>query len=339
LSTGGEQLAVDDSGRGLLAKGLACHVGRPQDAAMRDFRFTSNIFGITSGDAFAERCRQAERLGYDTVFAPDHLGAPAPFPLLVAAANATERLRVGTLVLNVPWWNPTLLAREIATTDILTDGRLEVGLGAGHMKWEFDHAGVAWEPFGARADRLDAAIRELERQFTADLPELPGGRSPRPLQRRGFNGSGPPLIVGGTGDRILTIAAEHADIVAIAGAYQVKGKSPGTFRLATAVEADERIRFARSQAGERSTGIEWHVLIQMVVHTEHRRASAEQLSAEFGPDLTVDELLETPFLLIGTVAEMADQLLRHRDRYGFSYITVHEPYLETFAPVIERLRS
>jgi probable F420-dependent oxidoreductase len=306
---------------------------------MRDFRFSSNIFGIASRDAFADRCRKAERLGYDTVFAPDHLGAPAPFPLLVAAANATERLRVGTLVLNIPWWNPALLAREIATTDILTDGRLEIGLGAGHMKWEFDHAGIGWEPFGARADRLDSAIRELERQFTADLQELPGGRSPRPVQRRGFNGSGPPLIVGGTGDRILKIAAEHADIVAIAGAYQVEGEPPGTLRIATAAEADERIRFARVQAGERSADIEWHVLIQMVVQTDNRRATAEEVLTEFGPDLTADELLETPFVLIGTVGEMADQLVRHRDRYGFSYITVHEPYLEAFAPVLERLRS
>jgi probable F420-dependent oxidoreductase len=245
---------------------------------------------------------------------------------------------VGTLVLNVPFWNPALLAREIATTDILTDGRLEVGLGAGHMKWEFDKAGIDWEPFGARADRLDMAIRELEREFTEDLQQLPGGRVPRPLQRRGFNGSGPPLIVGGTGDRILKIAAEHADIVAIAGAYQVKGRPPGTLRLATAAEADERIRFARDHAGDRSD-IEWHVLVQMVVHTDNRRATAEELSAEFGPGLTADELLETPFLLIGTVDEMAEQLVRHRDRFGFSYITVHEPYLEAFAPVIERLRS
>ena len=306
---------------------------------MRDFRFSSNIFGITSAGAFADRCRQAERLGFDTVFAPDHLGAPAPFPLLIAAANATERLRVGTLVLNVPWWNPALLAREIATTDILTDGRLEVGLGAGHMKWEFDHAGIPWEPFGARADQLETAIRELERQFTADLQELPGGRSPRPVQRRGFNSSGPPLIVGGTGDRILKIAAEYADIIAIAGAYQIKGKPPGTFRLGTAAEADERIRFARSHAGDRSADVEWHVLIQMVVQTDNRRATAEELSEEFGPDLTVDGVLETPFLLIGTTAEMADQLVRNRDRYGFSYITVHEPYLEAFAPVIDHLRS
>src|SRR4030095_12337072 len=92
----------------------------------RAFRFSSNIFAVTSRDAFVERCRQVERLGYDTVFAPDHLGAPAPFPLLVAAAGATERLQVGTLVLNVPFWNPALLAREAATTDILTDGRFEL---------------------------------------------------------------------------------------------------------------------------------------------------------------------------------------------------------------------
>jgi probable F420-dependent oxidoreductase len=284
--------------------------------AMRDFRFSSNIFGVTSADAFADKCRQIERVGYDTVFAPDHLGAPAPFPLLVAAANATERLRVGTLVLNVCFWNPALLAREAATTDILTDGRFELGLGAGHMKWEFDRAGIAWEPFGERTDRLAATIQELERSFAAELQELPGGRSPRPVQRRGFNRPGPPLIVGGTGNRVLEIAAEYADIVAIAGAYQVKGKPPGTFRLATAAEADERVRFVRA-----------------------RLATAKELSAELGTDSTLDAVLETPFLLFGTVEEMAEQLVRNRDRYGFSYITVHEPYLEAFAPVIEYLRS
>jgi probable F420-dependent oxidoreductase len=306
---------------------------------MRDFRFSSNIFGVTSADAFAERCRQIERLGYDTVFAPDHLGAPAPFPLLIAAANATERLRVGTMVLNVCFWNPALLAREAATTDILTGGRFELGLGAGHMKWEFDRAGIAWEPFGARADRLAATIKELERSFGTELQELPGGRSPLPVQRRGFHRSGPPLIVGGTGNRVLEIAAEHADVVAIAGAYQVKGKPPGTFRLATATEADERVRFVRERAGERSGQIEWHVLIQMVVQTDNRLATAKDLSAELGTDVPLDAVLETPFLLFGTVEEMAEQLVRHRDRYGFSYITVHEPYLEAFAPVINCLRS
>lgn len=306
---------------------------------MRELRFSSNIFAVPSRAAFIDRCRLAERSGYDTVFAPDHLGAPAPFPVLVAAANATERLRVGTLVLNVPFWNPALLAREVATTDILTDGRLELGLGAGHMKAEFDQAGIAWEPFGTRADRLAQMIHALEHFFIADQQELPGGQAPQPVQKRGFNGSGPPLIVGGTGDPILKIAAEHADIVAIAGAYQVKGRPPGTFRLATAAEADERVRFARDQAGDRVDEIEWHVLVQMVVETDDRRATAERLRPELGPEMTVDEALETPFLLIGTLDEMADQVARNRERYGFTYITVHDPYMEAFAPVIQRLRS
>jgi alkanesulfonate monooxygenase SsuD/methylene tetrahydromethanopterin reductase-like flavin-dependent oxidoreductase (luciferase family) len=145
--------------------------------------------------------------------------------------------------------------------------------------------------------------------------------------------------VGGTGNRVLEIAAEHADVVAIAGVYQEKGKPPGTFRLATAAETDERVRFVRAHAGERSGEIEWHVLIQMVVQTDNRLATAKDLSAEPGTDFALDDVLETPFLLFGTVEEMAEQLVRNRDRYGFSYITVHEPYLEAFAPIIEYLRS
>lgn len=306
---------------------------------MREFRFSFNIFGIQSRDAFADTCRRAERYGYDVVFAADHLGIPAPFPLLVAAAGATERMRVGTLVLNAAFWNPALLAREVATTDILTGGRLEVGLGAGHMKWEFDAAGITWEPFGARAARLEKTIRELERFFTADLEGLAGRRTPpKPVQRRGFGGSGPPLIVGGTGDPILRTAARHADIIGVAGAYQIPGEPPGTFRLGTAAEAAERVAFARRHAGDRADEIEWHLLVQAVVVTGDRRAAAENLVAEHGRGMTPGEALETPFLLIGTEDEIAGQLTRHRERYGFSFVTIHEPYMEAFGPVIERLR-
>jgi probable F420-dependent oxidoreductase len=312
---------------------------------MRDFRFSSNIFAVPSREAFVARCRLAERLGYHTMFAADHIGAPAPFPCVVAAADATEHLRVGTLVLNVPFWNPALLARDVATTDILTDGRFELGLGSGHMKAEFDEAGIPWEPFGARADRLVDMILALEEFFVADDQEsLSGIRTPQPVQNTGFHGAGPPLIVGGTGERILKIAAEHADIVAIAGAYQVRGQAPGTFRLGTAAEADDRIRFAREQAGGRVDAIEWNVLVQAVVVTNNRRAAAEKLRAEHlragqQTTMTLDEMLETPFLLIGTVEQLAEQLMKNRERYGFSYITVHDPYLEAFAPVIERLRT
>ena len=311
-----------------------------------DFRFSFNILDLGSREEFAETCRQGERYGYDTIFAADHLGSVAPFTTLVAAADATERIKVGTLVLNAAFWNPALLAREVITTDLLTGGRLELGLGAGHMKWEFAEAGLAWEPFAERADRLEATIRELGRLFAADgypqqaaMREAMGLRVARPVQRRGFDGAGPPLIVGGTGDRILRIAAEHADIVAVAGAYQVKGQPPGTFRIGTAEEAAERVRYARECAGERADQVEWHVLVQLVLETGDRRAAAEKVLEQYGRMMTVEELLDTPFVLIGTVEQMAEQIVRNRERFGFTYYTVHGPYMNGFAPVIERVRQ
>jgi probable F420-dependent oxidoreductase len=315
-------------------------------AAVTGFRFSYNIFGIRSGEEFAETCRRSERHGYDTVFAADHLGVASPFPTLVAAASATQRLRVGTLVLNAPFWNPTLLARDVATTDVLTGGRLELGLGGGHMKWEFDQAGVDWEPLGARTRRLRATIEQLSREFAADgyvqqtsLRDEFGIPVLRPVQRRGFGGYGPPLIVGGTGDRVLRIAGEHADIISIAGALQIAGQPPGTMRIATDAEADERMRYARECAGDRAGSIEWHALIQAVVQTDDRGAAATVLARRFGNLMSADEILATPFVLVGTIEQMAEQILRNRERYGFTYYTVHGPYADTFAPVIERVHT
>ena len=291
-------------------------------------------------------CQHVEELGYDTLFATDHLGGGAPFQLAVAAARATSRLRVGTLVLNAPFWNPALLAREIITADVLTDGRLEVGLGAGHMKWEFDEAGIAWEPFGVRADTLAATISELSRLFAGDgyqqqaeLRQRLGFPPLLPVQHQGFGGYGPPLLVGGSGDRVLRIAAQTADIVGIGGLFQIKGQPPGVFRVCTAAEADDRVRFARDCAGERADKLEWHTLIQVVKVTGDRRKAAAEMAEEYRGTMTAEQILETPFLFVGTIEEMAEQIIRNRDRYGFTYYTVHEPYLDEFAPVIDRVRA
>ncbi len=213
------------------------------------------------------------------------------------------------------------------------------------MKWEFDTAGIEWEPFAGRTGRLARTIEELGRLFAApgyeeraalrdfyDLPEL------APVQKRGFGGHGPPLLVGGTGDTVLRLAAQHADIVGFGGLYQVKGQPPGSFRMGTAAEADERVRFFRRQAGERASAIESNVLVQAVVVTDDRRSVAEKLVAERLPFFTVDEALDTPFLLIGTEAQIAEQIRAGRERYGFTYLTVHGPYMEAFGPIIERLR-
>jgi probable F420-dependent oxidoreductase len=313
---------------------------------MNGFRFSSNIFGLNSAREFAAMCRRAEGYGYDTIFAADHLGNAAPFQVAVAAAAATERLRVGTLVINVPFWNPALLAREIATADILTGGRLEVGLGSGHMKWEFDEAAIAWRSHGARADILAATISELSRLFAGDgypqqaeLRQRFGFGPLLPVQRRGFGGHGPPLLVGGTGDRVLRIAAQTADIVGVGGLFQAKGQPPGTFRLCTAAEADDRVRFARGQAGDRADTIEWHALAQVVIETGDRRKAAADLAEQYRGAMTAEEIRENPFLFVGTVEEMAEQVVRNRARYGFTYYTVHEPYLDAFAPVISQVRA
>jgi probable F420-dependent oxidoreductase len=313
---------------------------------MRDFRFSCNVFAIRSREHFVRYCRDAELRGYDVVFTTDHLGSPSPFPPLATAAEVTERLRLGTLVLNVGFWNPHLLARDVATADLLTGGRLEVGIGAGHMKWEYDAAGIPWPPFGDRVRQVAATLDELERIFTAGryaereaqdaffgLPGL------APVQRRGFNGSGPPLIVAGTGDRMLALAARRADTVALGGLVQAPGEPPATFRLATAAAAAERVRFIRGQAGDRADDLELNVLVQAVIVTPDRRGAAEKTAAEHFPYLSAAEVLDTPFLLIGTVEEIAQQLLERRDRYGFTFITVHEPYMAGFAPVIERIRA
>jgi probable F420-dependent oxidoreductase len=312
---------------------------------MGSFKFSSNIFGLKSCDEFAAMCRRAEDYGYDTIFAADHLGHAAPFQAAVAAAAATERLRVGTLVINVPFWNPALLAREIATADILTGGRLEVGLGSGHMKWEFDQAGIAWESHSARADKLSATISQLSSLFAGDgypqqaeLRQRLGFPPLLPVQHHGFGGYGPPLLVGGTGDRVLQIAAQTADVVSIGGLFQAKGQPPGVFRLCTAAEADDRMRFARSCAGERADKIGWHALTQVVTVTGDRRKAAADLAEQYGT-VTAEEILENPFLFVGTIEEIAEQIIRNRDRYGFTYYTVHEPYLDTCAPVIDRVHS
>src|SRR6201996_5073719 len=184
---------------------------------MRPFRFSCNVRGVRSREEFIGYCQEVERRGYHTLFTADHLGSPAPFPPLVLAAQVTERLRVGTMVLNVPFWNPHLLAREVATADVLTDGRLELGLGAGHMKWEFDAAGIGWVPLRERVCAVAATVDVLERVFTQggyperrELEEMTGRTPLSPVQRAGFNGSGPPLIIGGPRGRLPALACPRA---------------------------------------------------------------------------------------------------------------------------------
>ncbi|WP_461077836.1 TIGR03621 family F420-dependent LLM class oxidoreductase [Streptomyces deserti] len=190
-------------------------------------------------DEWRAKCRRAEELGYDVILVPDHLGMPAPFPALVAAAEATERPRLGTFVLNAGFWNPALLAREVATTDALTGGRLELGLGTGYVRAEHDTAGL---PFGSPRERVEHLRRTVE-----DLDRLLTSKEhrPRPVQKPRV-----PLLIGANGDRMLELTAEHADIAAFTGARSVPGSTTGQLTAISAEELDERVgRYQELAAG------------------------------------------------------------------------------------------
>jgi probable F420-dependent oxidoreductase len=293
----------------------------------RPFRFGVNLLDPAPAAKWRAKCRRAEELGYDVILVPDHLGWVAPFPALVAAAEATERPRLGTFVLNAGFWNPALLAREVATTDALTDGRLELGLGTGYVRAEHDTAGLPWGSPGERVGHLRHTVEELNRLLGS--PE----HRPQPVQRPRI-----PLLIGAGGDRMLRLTAEHADIAAFTGARSVPGSALGQLVPISAEELDERVALYRKLAADRAEPAELNLLIQLVAVTEDRAGAVGPL-LERQPQLTLDQALALPIVLAGTLEQIVDQVRAQRERFGFSYLTVLEPSMEAFAPVIEALRG
>jgi probable F420-dependent oxidoreductase len=290
---------------------------------MRPFRFGVDLVVPGSRAEWVEKCRKAEDLGYDVVAAADHVGMAPPFPALVLAAEATERVRLNTFVLNACFHNPVLLARDVTGTDQFTDGRLELGIGAGYVEAEFHAAGIEWGTPGQRFARLERAVAELRRAF-ADPDHKPAPVRPE----------GPPLLLGGRGDRVLKLAAKHADIVGFTGTAATKVE--GRMSLAGPAELTERVEFTRTALDGRD--VELNLLVHVTRITDDRRGA---LAAVHGrvPDLGVDELGELPTVLIGSADAVAEQLLRTRETLGISYFTVIEDDLTRLAPVIERLHG
>ncbi|TYQ07506.1 UNVERIFIED_ORG: putative F420-dependent oxidoreductase [Gordonia westfalica J30] len=291
--------------------------------ANRPFRFGVNMLAVDTSSSWKERARHVEQLGFDVLLVPDHLGIPSPWPALATAA-ATERLRVGPFVLNAAFTNPALLARDVATVDQLSDGRVELGLGTGYVKEEFDSAGIEFRPAGRRVDHLAETVTRV-----TSLLNDPG-HTPRPVQER------VPLLLGGNGDRVLRMAAEQADIVGFTAARTGRD---GDLEPLPPAEFDERVAFARAAAGARADDIEWNLLMQIVVVTDAPGAVVDELIAKYGLTMEPDEFAGLPSVLIGSASDIAARLVRLRDRTGISYITVLEPVLEQFAPVIDLLRD
>jgi len=291
---------------------------------MAEIQFGVAFHGAASAAEFERLVRRMDELGFDIFAAPDHLGMAGPFTALAAAGSISSRLRLRTYVLNVGFWNPALLAREVATLDLLSAGRAELGIGAGYVKSEHDDAKLPWLPFAERTEALESAVTEVRRRLADPQHE------PSPVQQP------VPLMVAAMSVQGLAVAARHADVIGFAGLRQVRGEPLGTLTLVPAAETAERVAQVRDQAAGREYRSD--VLLQHVVVGRSPAEAACEMAAEV-PGLDVHEILDSPFVLYAEdAAEAARELRRRHERYGFDSVTTHQPSMEALGEVIAAYR-
>jgi probable F420-dependent oxidoreductase len=308
-------------------------------------------FGVISevahvGPGWTDAARRTEDLGYSTLlvrdhFVPDFFGDQlAPLPALMAAACRTERLRLGTLVLDNDYRHPVLLAKEAATLDRLSGGRLELGLGAGWLRTEYERAGMAFDAPGVRVSRLAEAIAVLKGLFAEGPLTLAGEHYridglegfPKPLQR-----PHPPLLVGAGSPRMLRLAGREADIVGLLTASTRTGTllDDPAERLAAAVE--RKIEWVREGAGSRFADVELSV-VATVRPGDRPHRDAESMARERGwAGVTAADVLAMPSVLLGSLDAMAEALAERRERFGLSYYVVSDRARDALAPLVARL--
>ena len=307
---------------------------------MKPFRFGVNVWGAGSRAEWSDKARRAEELGYSVLTVPDHLaGIFAPMPALMSAAAATKRLRVGTNVLNNDFRHPVLVAREAATADLLTDGRLQVGLSAGHMKSEYDEAGLRFDVGATRVERLAEAVTIVKSLLDGEEVTLAGRYyrvSGHKIHLRPVQRPHPPILIGGNGRQLLTLAAKEADIVGLSGITFRHGGGERDLSGWRTAGVDQRVQLVREAAGDRYDLLELNALVQTVVVTDNRRQAAEELARRW-TQLSPAEILESPYVLIGTVDQQVEDLQARRERWGISYYVIFEPHMEALAPVVAKL--
>jgi len=312
---------------------------------LRPFRFLAAVDEYPGFAELTSLARRAEAVGCSALVIPDHLiGQYAPVPLLAVVASVTERLRVGTFVLNAALRHPAVLAQDLATLDVLSGGRLEIGLGAGWNKPEFDAIGIPFDPVGIRISRLTETIAVLKGCFAEGPFSFAGEHFtitghdgvPEPAQR-----PHPPLFVGGGGKRLLTLAAREAQIIGLAPRV-VQGDRPRLDAWSvTAAATEEKVGWIRQAAGDRFSELELNTYPSggPTVVTSNPRAEArrraDSILAQTGTELTVEEILDSPHIFIGSVNDLARKFADLRERFGISSFLIDD--LDALAPVVERL--
>ena len=308
---------------------------------MRPFRFGVQCSVTPSMATWRDLARKSESLGYSCLFIPDHFGNQfGPLVALTVAAEATSTMRVGSLVFDNDYRHPVVLAKEIATLDLASEGRLEFGIGAGWMKSDYDESGMAYDEAAVRVERMVEGLEIMRRLWASEKVSYEGKHYtiteaqglPRP-----FSSPHPPIVIGGGSKRILTIAGREADIVGVNPDLRAGYVGREVTAGVVTEKWDERVSWVRDGAGDRFDSLDLQILTVSVMVVPNREETIAQAAPLFG--LPAEVLSEIPLAVVGTVDERCDQLVARRERWGLNYVVVHEGELEAFAPVVERLRG
>ena len=302
---------------------------------MHPFRFGITASWAGSAAGWTSLARRAEALGYDVLLMPDHLGRQlAPVAALAVAATATTRLRVGAFVFANDYRHPLMLAREAATLALLSGGRFEMGLGAGWATRDYRQLGMPYDRPGLRVDRLEESVALVRRLLAGETVRHAGRHYQlQDASLPTWDGQVPPrLLVGGGGPRMLRLAARHADIVGLLPQFDVRGRP--MIRQATGTATARKVALLREAAGARFDQLELNVLVADTGLVDGRRPiraiSSLSRAAAAG-------LLDTPYLLHGTLDRLRELLQRRRDRLGISYYVFSARSMEAMAPLVEGL--
>jgi probable F420-dependent oxidoreductase len=310
-------------------------------ADARPFRFgiQAGLPGTTEPAAWTDLASRVEALGYSSLALPDHFTDQlAPIPAMAAAAAATTDLRVGALVFGNDYRHPVVLAKEIATVDLLSGGRVEFGLGAGWMTSDYEQAGMPHDPPATRIERMAEAL-DVCLGLWADGPFSYEGRHyrvhdldgrPKPHQR-----PHPPVLIGGGRPKVLGLAGRRADIVGINPTLRAGEVGPEAIADVVSDRVDQKLAWVRDGAGDRFDDIELSMLVQFAVVVDNRAELAESIAPAVG--LTARQALDSPYIWFGTIDEICADVEGWRERWGVSYWVVHSDAMDALAPVVERL--
>ena len=305
----------------------------------KPFRFGYQTFNAASGEAWAEKARKAEDLGYSALSVSDHLDTEmAPLIALAVTAEATRNLRLTTLVLANDFRHPAFLAKQAATLDLLSDGRLELGIGAGWKTTDYEQPGIPLDRAGIRIERLAEAITVLKGCFADGPFDFEGEH----YTIRGLDGQPaciqrphPPILMAGGGRRMLTLAAQEGDIVGVNANMAAGVIDHRAGPSATTAATDQKLEWIREAAGDRFGDIELQTRVHMSSITDDPEGIADLMAPALG--ISAEDALASPHVLIGSEGQCVETLLSWRERWGLTYIGINEDSMVEFGPVVEAL--